>query len=152
MVTGASTRCTFPSSTRISSAFSQRDLTSDSFKVPHFFSCSIHLSISEPIPITLLEGIGYRAAPGSAIQQDQTSTDACRARKQQTTVQAMPRMWLYLLSSCRAGAPVLGQSELSYESQVSGAANGSSQLATHSEGRTHFGGNQAQVWMIETTQ
>ena len=47
MVTGASTRCTLLSSTRISKAFSHSCLTSGSFRGLHSLSCSIHLSRSD---------------------------------------------------------------------------------------------------------
>lgn len=50
IVTGASTRCTLDSSTSISIAFSQSDLTSDSLSGSQFFSCSIHLSSSDMAP------------------------------------------------------------------------------------------------------
>ena len=67
--------------------------------------------------MTLLEGTQvtelHSHPAGTAMQQGQTTTVAYRARNQQTNAQALPRIGLYLLSSCTAGATILGQPELS---------------------------------------
>lgn len=60
MVTGASTRWTLPSSTKISTARSHSSLTCSSFKISHLFSCRIHASKS----IQLLPRASARALSG----------------------------------------------------------------------------------------
>ena len=66
-VTGASTRCTLDSSTKISLALAQIALTSDSFKYSHLRNASICLSKSETEPPLAACCVGCTGAAAFAV-------------------------------------------------------------------------------------